>query len=195
MKKRMTSFTVIDISEVPVLALRAKQSVRATFRLPPRSILLLSALSSQLGIKQKSLFDHLMDDVDILAGLAEQFDGLNKDEERVAKTYVISRKTLENLEAVSSHFMIPRDGLVQLSIERLMPLLISEKEKHLERKKVMKELRDYVEKGEKILTRAAKALDDDDPFLEKVAILMGGVRKNCGDMQQSLDKCSRMEEL
>ena len=83
MKKRMGSFTVIDITEIPVLALRAKQSVRATFRLTPRSILLLSALSSQLGIKQKSLFDHLMDDVDILAGLAEQFDGLNKDEERI----------------------------------------------------------------------------------------------------------------
>lgn len=195
MKKRISSFTVIDISEIPVLALRAKQSVRATFRLPPRSILLLSALSPQLGIKQKSLFDHLMDDVDILAGLAEQFDDLDKNEERVAKTYVISRKTLENLEAVSSHFMIPRDGLVQLSIERLMPLLISEKEKHLERKKVMKELRGYAEKGEKILSRAAKALDDDDPFLEKVAILMGGIRKQCDDMQQSLDKCSRMEDL
>jgi hypothetical protein len=48
------------------------------FKLSQRCILALSALSSQLGIKQKSLFDHLMDDQEILAGIAEKFECFKK---------------------------------------------------------------------------------------------------------------------
>ncbi len=195
MEKRITSLTVIDIGEIPVLALRAKQSVRATFRLSSKAILTLSALSSQLGIKQKSLFDHLMDDPNILAGLAKQFDGFDDKEERMTKTFVISRKALENLETVAAHYQIPRDGLVQLSIERLMPLLAQEKKKHQMRKRVMQECLDYLQQGERILSIAAQSLDGDDPFLEKTAIMLSGVRRKCDDMQQFLGKCSKMEEL
>jgi len=39
--------------------LRGRQSVRATFRLSERAIDALSIVSVHLGIKQKSLFDHL----------------------------------------------------------------------------------------------------------------------------------------
>ena len=42
--------------------LRGKQSVRATFKLSPRAISAISVMALHLGIKQKSLFDHLMDD-------------------------------------------------------------------------------------------------------------------------------------
>ena len=42
--------------------LLGKKSVRATFKLHPTAIQLLSVLASQLGIKQKSLFDYLMEE-------------------------------------------------------------------------------------------------------------------------------------
>ena len=40
------------------LDLRGRQSVRATFRLSEACIDAISILSAQLGIKQKSVFDH-----------------------------------------------------------------------------------------------------------------------------------------
>jgi len=42
--------------------LKKKQSVRATFKLPQQSIALLSMVARQLGVKQKSLFDQLLDE-------------------------------------------------------------------------------------------------------------------------------------
>ena len=42
--------------------LKGKQSIRATFKLPPDIIRLLSIAASQLGIKQKTLFDQLVED-------------------------------------------------------------------------------------------------------------------------------------
>lgn len=53
-------------------ALKGKQSVRATFTLPRHTINLLSAVASQLGVKQKSIFDHLVDNRDILDQVAGQ---------------------------------------------------------------------------------------------------------------------------
>jgi len=42
-------------------ALRGRQSVRATFRLPTEMVSLLSIAASHLGLKQKSLFDQLVE--------------------------------------------------------------------------------------------------------------------------------------
>ena len=42
--------------------LRGRQSVRATFKLSSRAIDALSIVAAHLGIKQKSLFDHLIED-------------------------------------------------------------------------------------------------------------------------------------
>ena len=52
--------------------LRGKQSVRATFKLSEKAISAISVLSEQLGIKQKSLFDHLMQDMEALNLIAEE---------------------------------------------------------------------------------------------------------------------------
>ena len=79
--------------------LRGRQSVRATFKLTEKAIYALSIVSVHLGIKQKSLFDHLIDDNESLGLIAnkiksDQFHKLN----RVQKTYVLSRKTLTCLD-------------------------------------------------------------------------------------------------
>ena len=52
--------------------LKGRQSVRATFKLPEYTINLLGIVASQLGIKQKSLFDQLVDDKVVLTEVAEQ---------------------------------------------------------------------------------------------------------------------------
>jgi len=47
------------VSKTSALDLKGRQSVRATFRLSEDCINAISILSAQLGIKQKSVFDHL----------------------------------------------------------------------------------------------------------------------------------------
>ena len=50
--------------------LMGHQSVRATFRLSARFIEALSIVSSQLGLKHKSLFDHPLEDTESLMAIA-----------------------------------------------------------------------------------------------------------------------------
>ena len=195
MKKRKISLTVPNVSEIQFLAIKAKQSVRATFKLSQRCILALSALSSQLDIKQKSLFDLLMDDREVLTGIAEKFECFDAGEERIAKTFVVSRKTLENLKEISADFQIPRDALVQCSVERVLPLLDREKKKYQIRKRIMERLDDYQRMGEQILDYSAQQLDEDDPFLEKVELLMKNIRKNHYNARQFMRRCCKMEEI
>ena len=52
--------------------LRMKQSVRTTFRLPKEIINLLGLIASQLGIKQKSLLDQLIEDASLLHELGKE---------------------------------------------------------------------------------------------------------------------------
>jgi hypothetical protein len=49
--------------------LQGKQSVQGTFRLPGNLLMLLNGVSNQPGLKQKSLFDQLIENEDIVKRL------------------------------------------------------------------------------------------------------------------------------
>lgn len=148
--------------------LRGRQSVRATFRLSERAIEVLSVVSVHLGIKQKSLFDHLIEDTEALSHIAGEIVPRGHDfKDRVQKTFVLSRRTLACLERISKAFDAPRDILVERSIQRLLPLIDQEREKHEKHKEVEKALREYLKDGRKILDRTRESLGEDDPIYEK----------------------------
>jgi hypothetical protein len=155
---------------VPSLSeLRGRQSVRATFKLSGKAIEAISIAAAHMGIKQKSLFDHLIDDVELLTVVAgeiesKQFLRL----ERVQKTFVLSRRTLCSLEAVSKDFNTPRDALVEYSIARLLPVIEEERKKHEKRKKIMLEIGKVLEQGEAISEKADSALGEEDLLSEKL---------------------------
>ena len=56
--------------------LRGKQSVRATFKLTEGCIDAISIVAAHLGIKQKSLFDHLVEDDRSLRSIAREIQHL-----------------------------------------------------------------------------------------------------------------------
>ena len=180
MKKRNESILSIEFSSQSTKELLGRQSVRTTFKLSERSIDALSILANQLGIKQKSLFDHLIDDDSALRGVAAEADQYEAPEQRVPKTYVISRRTLKNLEKVSSKYQTPRDALVELSIERILPLISREKKKHEERKKLLKKMHTLVENGNELFETAKETLDHDDPVYRRIYQMMKTMN-NCRD--------------
>lgn len=59
--------------------LRGRQSVRATFKLSEKAIDALSIVAIHLGIKQKSLFDQLINDTSSLSLIAKfnQIDSIS----------------------------------------------------------------------------------------------------------------------
>jgi hypothetical protein len=144
--------------------LRGKQSVRATFRLSKRAIETISILAVQLGIKKKSLFDHLIEDMETLDRIARQLDhDILRDIPRVQKTYVLSRRTLRCLDRTSQAHNAPRDALVEYSIQRLLPVITRELEKHRIRKQIMAETEALLKQGDGILRKMITSLGEDDP--------------------------------
>ena len=166
MKKKKLSdpFDAITLPRPSSSDLRGKQSVRATFRLTSRAIDAISVVAVHLGIKQKSLFEHLIEDAQTLSQIARQVQERSfQPRERVQKTYVLSRRTLNMLQEACETFDAPRDALVEYSILRLMPVIEEERKKHRQRKAMMEDIAAHVRQGERVLAKIEKSLGDDDP--------------------------------
>lgn len=176
--------------------LRGRQSVRATFKLSPRAIDVLSIVAAQLGIKQKSLFDHLIEDATSLNVIAneieaEVFDAL----ERVQKTFVVSRRTLSCLEQTSRQFNAPRDALVEYSIQRLLPVIEKERETHRKRKAVLNDINAYLANGLKILRKAKSLLGEDDPVYTRFDAAMHSLINSQAHIESYVKRGSDIEEF
>ena len=132
--------------------LRGRQSVRATFKLTEGCIDAISIVATHLGIKQKSLFDHLIDDMQSLSSIAREIRNSKMQiQNRVQKTFVMSRKSLLSLEKVSKNYNAPRDTLVEFSVQRLLPIIARERERHEKRKEILAGLTKHFNQGVKIL--------------------------------------------
>jgi hypothetical protein len=163
-KKMPAAFDAFSLPRPSSSDLRGKQSVRATFRLTSRAIDAISVVAVHLGIKQKSLFEHLMEDAQTLSKIARQVQESDfQPAERVQKTYVLSRHTLNMLQEACDAFDTPRDALVEYSILRLMPVIEEERKRHRRRKVILEDIAAHVHQGRAVLAKIEAALGDDDP--------------------------------
>ncbi len=175
--------------------LQGAQSVRATFRLPEELIQLLGIMARQLGLQQKSLFDQLIEDGDILqqvvaAGYVPG-RGLTR---RRQKTYVLSRRSLEILERVARHQNIPRDILVEISIERLLPIMNAEREKHRKRQALQQKLDSVRKEYAKLAIEAATQLGSDDQASLLLQEIYDVVEENNCELLRLVEKGEAVDE-
>lgn len=169
MKKSDDRMIRITLPMANTADLRGKQSVRATFKLTEEAINTMSIVSVHLGIKQKSLFDHLIEDMHALETIAQEIEPREfKTQQRVQKTFVLSRKTLMSLEKVCRDFNAPRDILVEYSIQRLLPVIIREQERHRRRKEILKELGGFLRQGERILEKSKELVGEEDMVYDRI---------------------------
>lgn len=176
--------------------LRGKQSVRATFKLTEKAIGALNIVSVHLGVKQKSLFDHLMEDAETLGVIArsvqtEEF----KKRECVQKTYVLSRKTLSSLDRAAKSFNAPRDALVEYSIQRLLPVIVREKEKHFKRKAVLSDMVDHLKDGIELLNKIRDSLGEDDPVYAQMESAIKAMGNACENVDTFVQRGKVIEEF
>ncbi len=154
--------------------LRGRQSVRATFRLPTKLIELLGIIADQFGVKQKSLFDQLIDNLEILNQVADYAARTTPGKkERRPKTFVLSKQSLLTLEKVAAERQISRDILMEMSIRRLFPVLQAESEKQRKRAKVLREMELLLKQGHQLQEKTEQLLGKADPASEMVGSMIG----------------------
>ena len=175
--------------------LTGKQSVRATFKLPRQAIDLLTVIAGQLGIKQKSLFDQLVENDSVLEKVSRDAKNYSAgSEKRQQKTFVISRSTLLSLNHVSKIQNISRDILVEVYINQLLPVIKTELGKHKQRKTLLKEMKAYQNQGDKLLGLAEKLLGKDDMLYEKIKNQISIANKNVATVEKIINKGMPMED-
>jgi predicted transcriptional regulator len=178
------------------LDLRGRQSVRATFRLSEDCIDAISILSAQLGIKQKSVFDHLMEDAQFLKSMAGELENTEFNrQKRIQKTFVISRRSLSFLDMISSEFNAPRDALVENSVRRLLPIIANEQKKHEKRKELLTNISSHFAEGKKLISKAEEMLGTDDPIVNKLQTALSVYKNIFDDIANFIEKGKIMEEF
>jgi len=188
--------TDISVPRPTTLELRGRQSVRATFRLSEACIDAISILSAQLGIKQKSIFDHLMENAQVLKNMARELENTQFDRhQRIQKTFVISRRSLSFLDMISSEHNAPRDALVEYSVRRLLPIIARERKKHEKRKDLLAEISDHFAKGEKLLSKAEEMLGTDDSVVTKLRTAMSVYKNALNDIANFIERGKMIEKF
>ncbi|MCF6246607.1 MAG: hypothetical protein L3J69_04515 [Desulfobacula sp.] len=176
--------------------LRGKQSVRATFKLSQKAIDAIGLVAIHMGIKQKSLFDHIIEDMDALDHLARtiritQFKKIT----RRQKTFVLSRRTIETLETISRTYDTPRDALVEYSIKKLESIISAEKARHKERKRLQKSITQHFDQGKLLYTKAVNLLGKNDPFCRRLEKAIFACQKSETELKDFLEKSKVLEDF
>jgi hypothetical protein len=176
--------------------LLGKKSVRATFKLRPEAIEMLSILAAQLGIKQKSLFDYLMEDEDELHAIAESLpaDTAEK-EQRVQKTFVVSQKSLTTLDVVTKDAPGSRSELIERSIQRLLPVFVKERERQDKREQAFAMIENHFQQANDLHDEIKQLLGKDDALFSLIKPLMAHYAKAFAEIKKLIDKGKRISEL
>jgi len=190
-KDQSSSLTFISSS-----GLRGRQSVRATFKLSSGCIEAISIVAAQLGIKQKSLFDHLTQNSESLNAIAREVQNARmRAENRVQKTYVISRKSLSLLDEISRAFNAPRDALVEFSVRRLLPVIDNEQKKYERRKAAFGGIRRHLGHGRQMVDTMIAELGEDDPVVAKMISVMENYNGAARAIETFLERTSGIEDF
>jgi len=186
----------ISLPQTSAAALMGKQSVRATFRLSVECINAISILSAQMGIKQKSLFDHLMEDANSLVSIAREAESvmLNK-ESRTQKTFVISRKSLSILDKISKQFDFSRDDLVEFSVRRLSPIIAKERQKQVKRERLSLKIAEHLKDGIELLNEIQRQLGNEDLIYKAMDAVIDTYKKASSTIESFIEKGKRIEDF
>lgn len=186
---------IFEDSGISLNQLRSKQSVRTTFKLPQEVISLLSVLSGQLGIKQKSLLDQLTEDITQLNKIARTARSLSQPRPSCQqKTFVMSKSALQAINEVAKKRGIPRDVLLELSIRRLLPVIDEEQEKHQRRKKVFHSMLAQLHELEELRRHTAATLGQEDDFYRMVNSQVILAQKNLRYAKAFIEKGQALED-
>ena len=176
--------------------LLGKKSVRATFKLHPAVIELLSIIASQLGLKQKSLFDYLMEDQEALHAMAES---VSPDKvmtgQRIQKTFVVSQRSLDALEDAIKDSNASREDLIERSIQRLLPVFDKEQHRQRRRAEAFVMIDKHFKQGNALVEQVKKTVKEEDTLYQSLTTVMSAYAKAHDEMKKLVEKGRRMSQF
>ena len=92
-------------------------------------------------------------------------------------------------------FNASRDILVEYSIQRLLPIISKERTKHETRKEFLVKIKKHFQQGEKILNDIEKRLGDDDPIINKFAMIMSSYETVRDNLEAFIDRSKGIERF
>jgi hypothetical protein len=194
----MNEATFEDRNDAPLESknfedLLGKKSVKATFRLKPEIILVLSILSAQLGIKQKSLFDYLLEDMNALHEIAgTSLTGRFDKAKRIRKTLVLSQKALSALKVAAEQSSTSRDDIVERLIQRLLPVFENERIRQGEREKALVKIKEHFNQGKTLIHEIRRLVGKEDSLYQSFHAVMRSYAKAFADIETLVDKGKRI---
>lgn len=176
--------------------LLGKKSVKATFRLRPEIISVLSILSTQLGIKQKSLFDYLMEDVNALHAIARtSVPGRFDKAKRIRKTLVLSQKSLSALKVAAEQSSTSLDDIVELLIQRLLPVFEKERRRQGKREKALVKIKEHFSQGKPLMHEIKRLVGKEDSLYQLFQGAMRSYAKAFAIIETFVDKGTRIADF
>lgn len=199
MSKKAPPPTPEPVSPIPKTSasdLRGRQSIRVAFKLTPNCIEAMNILGSHLRLKPKSLFDHMVQERQTLEAIAAKARGTENDTaSRVAKTYVISRDAALALDEVARTYKLPRDLLVESSVQHLMPLIQKEQVRHAARKDLLAKMERHVESGRKLRDEMLRELGRQDPMYDRMQFVMEAYERAFAGIAAFIKKGRNIEDF
>jgi len=188
--------TDATLQSTGIADLLGKKSVRATFRLHPSVVELMSILAAQLGLKQKSLFDYLMEDTDALHAAAEsQPPDTTVKEQRIQKTFVVSQRSLTALDTVAKHGAASRNDLIEKSIQRLLPVLEKERLRQRQRTRALSRIAGHFKQSKALMDDVKAMVGEDDTLYQSLIRVMDSYGKAVAEIRERVDKGKRISEF
>jgi len=188
--------TDTTLQSTGIADLLGKKSVRATFRLHPSVVELMSILAAQLGLKQKSLFDYLMEDTEALHAAAESQPPDNTvKEQRIQKTFVVSQRSLTALDTVAKHGAASRNDLIEKSIQRLLPVLEKERLRQRQRTRALSRIAGHFKQSKALMDDVKAMVGEDDTLYQSLIRVMDSYGKAVAEIRERVDKGKRISEF
>ncbi|MGB5984799.1 MAG: hypothetical protein WBG37_05790 [Desulfobacterales bacterium] len=196
-KQQQTQISInLELPGASAKALQNRQSVRATFKLSADCIDALSIVATHMGIRQKSLFDHLVEDLELLNSMALEMKSHSWEPQfGIQKTYVISRGSLSALNQIAKTHGVPRDALIELSVRRLIPIIAQQQQDYAERKKVLDKLNRHYAAGVKIKSQVDRLFGRDDALRSELTHVMESYAACLANLQRFVEKGKQIEEF
>ncbi len=94
---------------------------------------------------------------------------------------------------LSKELNVSRDLLVEVSIQRLLPILRAEKEKYENRSITYKDMERYLEQGKKLFKKAEHLLGAEDATCEKIKLSIDMNERNLENLRRMIERNKAME--
>ena len=107
----------------------------------------------------------------------------------------MSRNALLSLEDTAEHFNASRDALIELSVQRLLPIIANEQRQHEKRKALFSKIQQHLETGRRLLKETYAELGEEDPLTDRLSAAIGTYESAYQQMATLMERGKNMEEF